>query len=399
MKLELHSIADMGKVVTGKTPSTKNALYWDGEYPFVTPSDLEFRHYRCGTTERYVSSEAKDRFRNQFIPEGAVMFTSIGNTIGKCAIATTDSLTNQQINSIIANEESDNKYIYYLLCNNVEQVRVLGGGSATPIVKKTTFENIRFRIHDFPAQQRIASILSTYDDLIENNLRRIKLLEDSARQLYKEWFVRLRFPGYEHTKCVKGVPNRWEKGKISDYYYTGSGGTPSRKVPEYFTGDILWVKTQELQNEFIIDTNEKITEAALNNSSARMFPKWSVLIAMYGATIGQLGILAYSATTNQACCSLFSKRKDIYNIFAYLFLRENKQNLVNLGQGSAQNNVNQEVIKDFEMIFPSKNIIDNFVESLEPSFNQILNLQIQNLKLKQARDILLPKLMCGEVEV
>jgi type I restriction enzyme S subunit len=72
---------------------------------------------------------------------------------------------------------------------------------------------------------------------------------------------------------------------------------------------------------------------------------------------------------------------------------------VNLGQGSAQNNVNQEVIKDFEMIFPSKNIIDNFVESLEPSFNQILNLQIQNLKLKQARDILLPKLMCGEVEV
>lgn len=216
MMWELHSIVDMGKVVTGKTPSTKNLNYWDGEYPFVTPSDLEYRQYRCLATERYVSSEAKDRFRNQFIPDGAVMFTSIGNTIGKCAIASTECLTNQQINSVISNSENDNRFIYYLLCNNVEQVRILGGGSATPIVKKTTFENIQFRIPKLSVQQRIASILTAYDDLIENNLRRIKLLEDSARQLYKEWFVRLRFPGYEHTKIVKGVPDGWEKKILGD---------------------------------------------------------------------------------------------------------------------------------------------------------------------------------------
>lgn len=166
------------------------------------------------------------------------------------------------------------------------------------------------------------------------------------------------------------MPDGWEKGTVSDIYETTSGGTPSRKNPDFFTGEINWVKTQELQDGFMFETDEKITEDAISNSSAKLFPVNTVLVAMYGVTIGQTGIIANPAATNQACCALFPDAKQSYYIHIFLFLRENKNGLMNLSQGSVQKNINQETIK---------------------------NLQLQIIKLKMARDILLPRLMNGEI--
>ena len=210
MKFFLRRIAELGFVVTGKTPPTKRHEMFGGEYLFVTPSDLEYNHYYCRNTERTVTEEAKSKFVSQFIPSGAVMFTCIGATIGKCGIASAECLTNQQINSIIASENTDSKFLYYLLCNNVESVKTLGGGSATPIVSKSKFEKVELKVPSLSDQQTVSSILSVYDDLIENNQRRMVLLEEAARQLYREWFVRLRFPGHEHKRIVNGVLIGWE---------------------------------------------------------------------------------------------------------------------------------------------------------------------------------------------
>jgi len=294
-------------------------------------------------------------------------------------------------------KEHNPRFIYYVL-KNIDFSR-FNFGTGVPTLNRNHIANIKVLAFDKSQEEKIADILSKYDDLIENNRRRIELLERSARLLYKEWFVRLRFPGHEHTPIIDGIPEGWEKGQVSDFYKTASGGTPSRKNPDFFTGDINWVKTQELNNSFIFKTDEKITEEAIKNSSAKIFPAHTVLVAMYGATIGQTAILANSATTNQACCGLLPDCHIANYIHCFLFFRENKQILANLSLGAAQNNISQEIIRNFPMLLPSKKVMDIFWEFTNRIFEQIKILEQQNQKLKQARDILLPKLMNGEIEV
>ncbi|MBP9101341.1 MAG: restriction endonuclease subunit S [Nitrosomonas sp.] len=212
-------ISELGEIVTGKTPSTKVPEFFGGEYPFVTPSDIEYGHYYARNTETTVTELAKSKHRNQFVPKDSVLFTCIGNTMGKCAIAAQECLTNQQINAVVANDDNDPKFLYYLLHHSQNIVRGIGmgGGAATPIINKTTFGNVRLQLPtDKTTQEAISSILSQYDDLIENNKRRIELLEESARQLYKEWFVRFRFPGHEHVKIIDGVPEGWITGSVRE---------------------------------------------------------------------------------------------------------------------------------------------------------------------------------------
>jgi type I restriction enzyme S subunit len=401
MKWELHSIAEMGKVVTGKTPSTKNANYWDGEYPFVTPSDLEYRHYYCATTERSVSSEARDRLSNQFIPEGAVMFTSIGNTIGKCGIASRECLTNQQINSVIANEERDNKFIYYILCDNVDQIKGLGGGSATPIVNKTSFEKIRFRIPDYPTRSRIASILAAYDDLIENNLRRIKLLEESAKLLYKEWFVRLRFPGYEHTRIIKGMPEVWEKKKLGEVCQAVGGGTPSTAKSEYWeNGDIIWVIPSDITKNnclVLLDSEKKITEQGFKNSSARMVPPDTILMTSR-ASVGFFGLIDKEVCTNQGFISVIPN-ENIFRMYLLHNLMFRREEILSKAGGTTYKEITKSTFREMEIRLPSRALLKEFHDFAYGAIKQIKLLKKQTEKLKQARDILLPKLMSGEVEV
>jgi type I restriction enzyme S subunit len=273
------------------------------------------------------------------------------------------------------------------------------GGAAQPNASAPVLGSFEFALPDRDAQERIADTLSAYDDLIENNRRRMALLEESARLLYQEWFVRLRFPGHEHVRVVNGVPEGWDAGIIQDFYKTASGGTPSRTVPEYFTGDIPWVKTQELPNGFILDTDEKITEDAVKYSSAKIFPNRTLLVALYGATVGEVGILSMEAATNQACCAVMPKDDRAHFVHSYLFFRENKSQLMALSAGAAQNNISQQIIREYKMVMPPKSLMSVFTGALEPAFGQSLNLARQNEKLRAARDLLLPRLMSGEVAV
>lgn len=151
----------------------------------------------------------------------------------------------------------------------------------------------------FKTQEKIADILSSYDDLIENNNRRITILEQTAQELYKEWFVRFRFPGHEQTSFENGIPKGWERKKLSTYYSTCSGGTPSRANPSYYeNGKYYWIKTGEIRDNIIIETEEKITEEAIKHSSTKLLPSKSVIMAMYGVNIGILGYLDTEMTCN-----------------------------------------------------------------------------------------------------
>lgn len=298
---------------------------------------------------------------------------------------------------------SDSDFVFYLTKTNLVRdtaVNSMTGASGRQRADIKAVKKIKVQLPPLPTQQRIASILSAYDDLIEVNNQRIKLLEQTARELYKEWFVRMRFPGYKQAKFKKGVPVGWEVVRIDTLYKTSSGGTPSREKIDYYENGIYeWIKTGELNDTFVLDTSEKITEKGLKNSSAKLFPPYTTIFAMYGNTIGQLGITTKPAATNQAACALLPLTKEFGFEFIFLTLLQFRETIIGLGMGAAQQNVSQDELKKFKILKPTAAIALKFKQIVNPFFLQIETLQNQNTQLRQIRDRLLPRLINGKLQV
>ena len=167
------TIKNLGRVVTGKTPPKINPEYFDGDELFISPKDLDWDQLYVRETGTRITTKALEKFRNQVIPRNAVLFTSLSFAFGKMGITSKPSLTNQQINSVIVNENHHFRFVYYLLKLYKSIIFSYNSGIDTPIVPKSVFEGIEVRCPDLKVQKKIAAILSAYDDLIENNKRRI----------------------------------------------------------------------------------------------------------------------------------------------------------------------------------------------------------------------------------
>lgn len=294
------------------------------------------------------------------------------------------------------------QYLVYYLLSPKPQYELLGtaNGATVAHVNLPAIRNLKIELPEKSVQDKIGTILVTYDDLIENNQKQIKLLEEAAQRLYKEWFVDLRFPGHENTKIVDGVPEGWQYEKLGDLVKTTSGGTPSRRKSEYYVnGNIRWIKTKELNDRFIFETEEHITEDAVKNSSAKVLPEGALIVAMYGATIGKIGITATEMACNQACCAFISFDDMISKEYLYCWLMDNREYLVSQGKGAAQSNLSQEMIRNFSLLCPDKKVIKIFTEIVTTMLENKRVLENKILMLSEARDDLLPKLMSGEVEV
>ncbi len=315
-------------------------------------------------------------------------------------------LHNQRLGLVsIKNNAVDSDFMYWLLRTEHYQ-RFVAGSATGSTVKHTSPKKIYFFETWIPdskeTQRKIASILSAYDDLIDNNLKRIKLLEEMAQLTYEEWFVRMKFPGHENVKMDKetGLPEGWEKKPLGSFVKTGSGGTPSRKkIDEYYTGgNIPWIKTGELRSFLLIESSEKITPKGLKNSSAKLFPSGTVLLAMYGNTIGESSYLSFEAATNQACCAFLVGEERYRSYFIHQLLRYSKEYILRFRMGAAQENISQQIIKAIKVVVPTENLLQRFGETVSPIYSEIINLHRQNQLLQEARDILLPRLMTGMVD-
>jgi type I restriction enzyme S subunit len=341
---------------------------------------------------------------SRLVPTNTVLAVVRGMSLAKefrVAITKREVAFNQDLKAFACNPDVDPEFLFYALFARRDHIRELATEASHGTKKLDTevLAAVELPCPSLEVQRRAVEVASAYDDLIENNRRRMALLEDAARQLYQEWFVRLRFPGHEHTRITKGVPEGWQKSSLGEHYNTASGGTPSRKVSEFFAGTIPWVKTGELVGGFVIDTEEKITEDAIQKSSAKFFPDRTVVVALYGATVGALGILAMPATTNQACCAVIPKGQNATYTYAYLTLAHNRSRLVALSAGAAQNNISQQIVREYPILIPPQPLMGSFHEFVALMFDQSLNLQTQNQKLRAARDLLLPRLMSGEIAV
>ena len=298
----------------------------------------------------------------------------------------------------------DPAYLTYLLLAPKQQYNLLGtaNGATVAHVNLPTIRNLKLELPDLEIQHRIATILSRYDTLIENYQKQIKLLEEAAQRLYKEWFVELRFPRHENTKMVDGLPDGWERKKIDDVCVSiSSGSTPSRNNKNYWeNGTIKWVKTKELQDGWILDTEEYITQDGYNNSSTKMFPENTVLMAIYASpTLGRLGVLATECCCNQAALGLIADDAKISWQWLFWKLYELRDDFNSIARGAGQQNISGIVVKNKVIVVPDKPIIDAFTSAVSKMFEKQKNISYQIRLLAEARDRLLPRLMGGGMEV
>ena len=296
------------------------------------------------------------------------------------------------------NSANNAKYLTYKLSGL--SLGRFSGQAAQPGLSVTKLARLRIEMPPKWYQDRVAGILSAYDNLIEVNNKRIKVLEQIAENLYKEWFVRFRFPGHEKADFENGIPKGWRRGRISEFYTTSSGGTPSRELDEYYVdGTIPWIKTGELQDCLLIDTEERITEVAVKKSSAKFFPKDSVLMAMYGVNIGMLAYSTMDATCNQACCVFRDKGNISTKHYLFQCLKSIRDYLLLISFGAAQQNLSQDLIKRVRIVMPDEETVIRFEQKIEPLYNETKHLLKANACLIRQRDLLLPRLMSGKIEV
>ncbi|MCA9452369.1 MAG: restriction endonuclease subunit S [Nitrospiraceae bacterium] len=289
----------------------------------------------------------------------------------------------------------DKKFLLYRL--GIEPLKdKLNTGAAQAQITIDSLTPYVLPLPELEVQSRIAFILSAYDDLIENNRRRIQLLEQAARLLYKEWFVHLRFPGHEHTKIQNGIPEGWKAGTIGDLGEVITGKTPSKKEPENYGNDLPFIKTPDMHgNAIVVHTEESLSEEGAKTQANKTLPPRSILISCIG-TVGAVAFNASPAQTNQQINSIVPA-SDSVTYWAYFMAKDLRPLLEGMGGGATMANVNKSKFSGIKIVIPSRQLLELYFDFAKPVFDQIENLTISNARLAKSRDLLLPRLMNGEL--
>lgn len=386
---------------SGGTPSTEESSYWGGNIKWLSSGETSQRF--ISDTVNKITEEGVKNSSTKLAKKNNIVMACAGQgkTRGQTSYLLDDMYINQSVIALGTKTSVLPLYLFYDLSSRYEELR--GGSDASSTrgsITTTALKNLPFKYPDLSIQQSIVDILFGYDSLIEANNCRIELLEQAAQELYKEWFVRFRFPGYENAKFEDGIPEGWEQDKIQKYYNTCSGGTPSRSKPEYFENGVYpWVKTGEIKDCVIIDTEEYITQEAVNSSSAKVLPAKSVAMAMYGVNIGLLAYFDSEMTCNQACCVFSDKRDFSSKHYLYYYLKSIREYLLLISFGAAQQNLSQDLIKKTKITMPSDDVVQAFEKQVDDIYGNIRMLLLKNKNLAEQRDMLLPRLMNGKLEV
>lgn len=367
------------KVCSGGTPTSSNPDYYNGGIPWLNTNEVNF----CNIyeTNKTISEEGLKHSAAKYIPVNTIIVAMYGVTAGKSAIAKIPLTTNQACcNLVIDDNKADYQYVYYFLKQQSDNLNKLANGGAQQNLNSLIIKKYKIALPSLKVQHRIASILSTYDSLIENNTKRIRILEKMAENLYKEWFVRFRFPGHENVKMVNGLPNGWKKGALSDVceFKRGKNITPS-----------------EMKDGTIPVISAGITPSGFH-SHANVYGI-SVTMSSSGANAGYIAV--HYSDIWAADCSYIEEASTPYIYYVYELLNNIRSIINNFQRGAAQPHVYPKDINRIKMIIPSEDIRKKANEKIGVIHRQIDNLQRQNSLLSRQRDLLLPRLMSGKLEV
>lgn len=304
---------------------------------------------------------------------------------------------------VIPNEEKINKIFLYKVLNTAairNYAQTLATGTAQLDLNHDSFKSIKIKMPSLDIQQKIVNLISNYDNLIENNNKRIKLLENMAEELYKEWFVRFRFPNYKNTKIVDGIPDGWRKDKLStlSFITDGTHDSPKETTSEdsYFlvTGKHLINNQIDFLNTYKISKEDhlKVMQRSGLKSGDILF-----------SNIGTIGSVAMVGDFYDFSCKnvLIFKSEKNNKSFIYEFLKypKNKELFLLQSNGASQKFLSLEYIRNFKTLIPSNELIKEFEEILNPFYKEINILVLKKQNLKQTRDLLLPRLISGKLDI
>lgn len=293
------------------------------------------------------------------------------------------------------------EYLYYLMKYKQGEFHNAQRGAAIPHVTPALITGIAVDIAPKKIQKHIAGILSAYDNLIENNRKQIKLLEEAAQRLYKQWFIDLKFPGHETTKIVEGLPEGWKKERADSFFNITIGKTPPRAEKQWFVEGgcgVPWISISDMgaDSAFIFETAEDLTSEAIKRHNVKVVPPNTVLLS-FKLTVGRVSITTNNMCTNEAIAH-FVTEDDLLREYTYCYLKNFHYD--ELGSTSSISKaINSKIVKAMPFVMPSDNAIKAFHKVMKPIFDEIFTKQKQIKNLSQSRDRLLPKLMNNEIGV
>ena len=394
-------IKDLGKVVTGKTPSTKAPENFNGPYPFITIPDLDGQVY-IRATERTISTRGADLLHSCLLPSNAVMMSCIA-TVGKCGIATKSSFTNQQINSVICNEKVEPRYLYYCFSQLKFQLEAAGGGgSVYTNVSKSRFSELEVPFPPSPEQRAIAAILGALDDKIELNHQMNQTLEAMAQALFKSWFVDFepfRDQGMEESP-LGPIPSGWRVGELSKLCSTQYGYTASA-TDEPVGPHLLRVTDINKQNWV------EWTSVPYCQIEERDKPKYALDVG--DVVVARMADPGKSTIIEQPINAVFASYlvrlktaslAHAYYVYGFLKSRAYAEYAEGaMGGSSVQKSMNARVIVDTNLVIPPIQTLESFLKYLLPLRKRLVANVEQSASLATIRDILMSKLLSGQIRV
>lgn len=378
--------------------------YVDSGIPFYRSKEIiEKTNDRSISEPLYISNDVFNLIREKFgVPHaGDILLTSVG-TLGIPYIVKEETFYFKDGNLTWLKDFSADllpKYLYYWLSSSFgkQSLIQLAIGSSQPALTIEILKKYKIVLPSLPIQRRIASILSSYDNLIELNTRRIKLLEQMAENLYKEWFVRFRFPNYQNTPIENGIPKGWKVEKLNTFGKIETGKTPSMEISENYGGDILFVKTPDMHKQlFVFNTEEKLTEKGHSSQPKKLIPQNSIMVSCIG-TAGVVAINAKPAHTNQQINSIIPTNKSDLE-WLYFACRGLKETIQLFGAtGATMTNLSKGKFEKLKLITPPIDLRVAYHNTIQPLFSVIATLQTKSANLTRQRDLLLPRLMSGQL--
>ena len=343
-------LGEICEIVTGSTPKSSNPNYWNGEYKWITPAEISDDDFIVFDTQRKITKLGIEKTGLKSFPKGTVLLSSRA-PIGKVAISGCEMYCNQGFKNFICSNKINNEYLYYFLKSRKNYLNILGRGATFKEISKSIAYDIEIFLPTYDIQRKQVKVLKKIDKLIYTRKEQLiefeHLVKSRFNKMFGDFYTTL-FPKY----------------KIGEKFELSSGSTPSRDNKLYWdSGTINWVKTTEVINKEITETEEKITKFALENTSLKLFPVNTILIAMYGQgqTRGRSAILKVESTSNQACGAIFPNEID-NPVFIWHQLMLRYSELRELGRGGNQPNLNGQLIKNFELILPPLSLQNEFAD-------------------------------------
>ena len=345
-------LGDLGKIITGNTPSKKTLEFYDSnDIPFIKPDDFKTIDEISSSkgNKNYISENARNSAR--IVPKNSVLVTCIG-IIGKVMISESELSFNQQINAIVPNELILSKYLAYLLLYNKPKLDFISNAPVVPIINKTQFSEFEVTFHeDIDVQEKIIQNLENLDKQILKRRHQSRLLSNLVKSRFNEMFG-------DPVLNEMG----WDKHALKEFGIWKSGGTPKRNEEEFFRGNIPWITSGELEHKYIEDSFEKISEKAIECSSAKIIEKGSLLLGMYDTAGLKSSINTKVMSCNQAIAFAKLDDKITNTIYVYYVIQNLRSMLLNQQRGVRQKNFNLSMIKNISIPLPPLSLQNEFAD-------------------------------------